>query len=99
MRPRPHPDFRALNNDAIRAWLGRHYGAIAAGVNVGTLDRVKAHRFEIELIARDRAAEIPTCPGCGQVNVTVGLDSVLREIYPVFRNHACGVGGPGSAAS
>lgn len=37
------------------------------------------------------------CPGCGQANVTVGLNSVLMETAPRFRFHACGIGGPGSA--
>lgn len=36
------------------------------------------------------------CPACGQASVVVGLDCVLRETRPVFRTHACGVGGPGS---
>lgn len=29
------------------------------------------------------------CPNCGQPNVSVGLDYVLRETFPQVRNHVC----------
>lgn len=37
------------------------------------------------------------CPACGRAGVAVGLKGVLVETFPVFRFHACGVGGPGSS--
>lgn len=39
------------------------------------------------------------CPSCGRSNVVVGLDGVLLETRPTVRNHACGVGGPGSSST
>ena len=33
--------------------------------------------------------QVHYCPGCGQKDVTVGLDCVLRETRPVFRQHHC----------
>jgi len=44
-----------LSTKSIQAWLDRHRVAIAAGVNVGEIDRRKAQRFELELIRRRTA--------------------------------------------
>ncbi|WP_165607002.1 hypothetical protein [Mycolicibacter kumamotonensis] len=44
-----------LSTASIQTWLDRHRVAIAAGVNVGEIDRRKAQRFELELIRRRTA--------------------------------------------
>lgn len=45
-------DIATLSTSAIEAWLTAHRAAIAAGVNIGEIDRCKAHKFEVELIRR-----------------------------------------------
>ena len=42
----------ALSTEAIERWLANHAAAIAAGMNVGQIDRDKAQRFRIELSKR-----------------------------------------------
>jgi hypothetical protein len=42
-----------LSTTAIVTWLNNHRAAIAAGMNVGQLDRNKAQQFRLELAKRD----------------------------------------------
>ena len=41
-----------LSTTAIVNWINNHRAAIAAGMNVGQLDRNKAHQFRLELAKR-----------------------------------------------
>lgn len=46
-----------MTTAAIRNWLDNHQLAIEMGMNVGQLDRDKAHRLRLELIRRRRQQE------------------------------------------
>lgn len=51
-----------ITTAAIVNWLNNHRAAIAAGMNVGKLDRDKAHAFRLELAKRKAEEEILPAP-------------------------------------
>ncbi len=51
-----------LPTDAIVTWLNNHRAAIAAGMNVGKLDRDKAHQFRLELAKRSAEDDLGMAP-------------------------------------
>lgn len=72
---------------AIRNWLDNHQLAIQAGMNVGQLDRDKAHKFRLELIRRSQSH----CTVCEWESAT-DPDVVFTPVTVVAGSHAARTG-------